>query len=211
MYTLYGSKGSGSAAVEVALEMCALPHRIVRAPTWEDDSARDELRSVNPMQQIPTLLLPDGTVMSESVAILMHLGIDVAAPGKLLPTDPSNRAQAIRGLVFIAANCYSAISVMDYPQRWTTEDDKESLEAIQLGTRRLLHHHWEIFADTFAKESFMNGDAPGALDILAAVVSKWGGSRAHLQEHRPAFFALLQRIGQHETVAPVFMRHWSAA
>ena len=28
------------------------------------------------------------------------------------------RAQALRGLVFIAANCYAAIGVIDYPERW---------------------------------------------------------------------------------------------
>ena len=211
MYTLYGTRGSGSAAIEAALEACALPHRIVRASSWEDDSARDELRSVNPMQQIPTLVLPDGSVMSESAAILIHLGVDVAAPGKLLPQDASARAQAIRGLVFIAANCYSAISVMDYPQRWTTEEDKESLDAIRLGTRRQLHRHWEVFADTFTGSPFLNGAGPGALDLLAAVVSKWSGTRAHVREHRPAFFALLQRIDQHASVAPVFARHWDAA
>jgi GST-like protein len=44
MYTLYGTKGSGSAAVEMALEMCGLPFRAVRASTWEPDSAQEELR-----------------------------------------------------------------------------------------------------------------------------------------------------------------------
>lgn len=208
MYTLYGSKGSGSAIVEIALEACGLPHRIVRASTWEDDSARDELRSVNPLQQIPTLVLPDGSVMSESAAILIHLATSVAPPGKLLPLDAAKRAQALRGLVFIPANCYSAITVIDYPERFTTAKDTASLDAIKAGTRQRLHLHWEIFADTFHGSPFLNGDAPGALDFAAVVVSKWSGTRAHLQERRPEFFALLQRIEQHESVAPVFARHW---
>lgn len=209
MYTLYGSRGSGSAAVEAALEACALPYKVVRASTWEDDSAQAELRRVNPLGQIPTLVLPDGSVLTESVAILLHLG-DIA-PGRLLPADPSARAQAVRGLVFIAANCYSAISVIDYPERWTTQEDKASHDAIRLGSRRQLHRHWEIFADTFAARPFLSGEAPGALDFLAAVVSRWSGTRAHVREHRPAFFELLQRIDSHELAAPVFRRHWDAA
>ena len=104
MYTLFGTKGSGSAAVEMALEYCGLPYRIVRASSWEADSAVDELRKANPLVQIPTLLLPGGGVMTESAAILLYLGLDVAAPGLLLPEDPAARAQAIRGLVFIPAN-----------------------------------------------------------------------------------------------------------
>ena len=44
--------------------------------------------------------------------------------------------------------------------------------------------------------------------MLAAVVSKWSGSRKHLQTARPAFSALLQRIDAQPQVAEVFARHW---
>lgn len=209
-YTLYGSRSSGSAAVEVALESCGLPYRMVRAATWEPDSALDELRTVNPMQQIPTLVLPDGGVMTESAAILLHLGFDVPVCRRLLPEDPMLRAQSIRGLVFIAANCYSAISIADYPERWTLSTDDKGREDLRQGARRQLHRHWEIFADTFTGSPYLSGAQPGALDFLAAVVSKWGGARAHLRENRPSFLKTLESIEAHELVAPVFKRHWDA-
>lgn len=210
MYTLFGTRGSGSAAVEVALEACGLPHRLVRAASWEPDSQVEELRKVNPLMQVPTLVLPGGSIMTESAAILLHLGLDAVPPGRLLPADPMARAQAIRGLVFIAANCYSAISISDYPQRWTLAADEASHDALRQGTRKQLHRHWEIFADTFPATPFLSGATPGALDFLAAVVSKWSGTRAHLREHRPQFAAALARIDAHESVAPVFHRHWDA-
>ncbi|MDB5871787.1 MAG: Glutathione S-transferase-like protein [Ramlibacter sp.] len=208
MYTLYGTKGSGSAAVEMALVACGLPHRIVRASRWEPDSALEELRKVNPLLQIPTLVLPGGGVMTESAAILLHLGLDVPAAKRLLPADAGARAQALRGLVFIPANCYSAITIIDYPERFTLATDEPSLEAVRLGTRKQLHRNWEIFADTFQGSPFFGGAEPGALDFLAAVVSRWGGTRAHVREHRPQFFELLQRIEAHDSIAPVFQRHW---
>lgn len=210
MYTLYGSRGSGSAAIEMALEVMGLPYRIVRAATWEPDSALDELHKVNPLGRIPTLVSPEGSVMTESAAILLHLGLDIARPGQLLPEDRAARAQAIRGLVYIPANCYSAITIIDYPERFTTEPGEQSLEAIRQGTRKQLHRNWEIFADTFVERPFLSGNAPGALDFLAGVVSKWSGTRAHLREHRPEFFELLKRIESHENLAPVFARHWEA-
>jgi len=211
MYTLYGSKGSGSAAVEMALHVCGIEYRTVRASTWEEDSAVEELRKVNPLQQVPTLVMPDGSVMTESAAILIHLALNSAPPGRLIPQDVAARAQALRGLVFIPANCYSAISINDYPERWTTDTDKAALEALRQGTRRRLHRHWEIFADTFSGSPFLSGPAPGALDFLAGVVTRWAGTRAHLQGHRPEFFALLQRIEAHESVAAIFRKHWDAA
>jgi len=157
--------------------------------------------------QIPTLVLPDVSVMTESAAILLHLGL-AAKPGVLLPADEAARAQSIRGLVYIPANCYSCITILDYPERFTTATDKESLDKVRAGTRERLHRHWDIFADTFKPSPYLNGETPGALDFLAAVVSKWAGARAHLQEQRPAFSQLLQRIESHPSAAPVFEAHW---
>jgi len=209
-YTLFGFKGAGSAAVEMALEAAALPYRLVNAASWEPSSALDELGAVNRLLQIPTLVLPDGGVMTESAAILLHLGLDAAPPGRLLPADAAARAQAIRGLVYIAANCYSAIGMIDYPQRWTGVADEAEQEAVKQGVRRQLHRHWEVFADTFRAEPFYSGKEPGALDFLAVVVSKWAGARAHLAQHRPAMAEALRRIESHDVVAPVFRRHWDA-
>lgn len=208
-HTLFGSQGSGSAAIEIALAMCALPYHAVRASTWEPDSARAELIAANPLGQIPTLVLPDGSVMTESAAILIHLGLSYPHSG-LLPADPSARAQVIRGLVFIAANCYAAISINDYPERWTTATSKPAQEKVRQGARAQLHKHWTIFADSFAATPFLSGPQPGALDLLAAVVSRWAGTRAHLQQHRPAFAAVLQRIDADARVAPIFHQHWPA-
>ena len=209
-FTLFGAKGSGSAAVEAALTLLAAPFRIVDAASWEPGPGRDELARVNPLTQIPTLVLPDGGVMTESAAILIHLGL--AYPDSpLLPADTARRAQALRGLVYIAANCYAAIGVIDYPERWCADADDAMRKRIQAGTRTRLHALWDTFADTFPAQPVLAGAQPGALDLLAAVVSKWSGSRQHLATARPAFAALLARIEADPRVAPVFARHWPAA
>jgi GST-like protein len=207
MYTLYGYKGSGSATTEMALRVAGFGYRVVSAASWDPASAIDDLRKVNPLVQIPTLVLPDGNVMTESGAILIFLGL-AARPGALLPADAAARAQAIRGLVYIPANCYSCIPIIDFPQRFTCARDDESLEKVRAGTRARLYKHWDIFADDFKAQPFLSGASPGALDFLAAVVSKWSGARAHLKEHRPEFIKLLERIESHPSVAAVFDEHW---
>jgi GST-like protein len=211
-YVLYGSRNSGSAAVEAALELVRAPYRIVDAATWNKTAAFEELKRVNPLHQIPTLVCPGGTVLSESAAILIHLGL--AHPrAKLLPANASQRAQAIRAMVFIAANCYAAIGVIDYPERWYGKGDKDADERLRKGARRRLHKLWCVFADTFAaekKSGFLFGAQFGAADLLAAVVSRWSGARKHLAKQRPAFHALLERIEKHAAVAPVIERHWGA-
>ena len=146
-------------------------------------------------------------MLTESAAILIHLGLACPA-SNLLPAVPSARAQAVRGLVYIAANCYAAIGVIDYPEHWCVQGDEAQLDSIRQGARRRLHECWTVFADQFGGQLVSTSEAPGALEFLAVVVSQWSGARAHLAEHRPALAATLQRIQSHPTVAPVWARHW---
>ena len=206
---LYGSQGSGSAAIEMALQRCGVPFDVKRASTWEADSAQQDLHQANPLGQIPTLLFDDGSVLTESAAILIHLGL--AYPhAQLLPADAAARAQSLRGLVYMAANCYAAIGILDYPERWYAGGGKAEHEPLLEGTRARLHACWSLFADQFQRDdsAFLAGPTPGALDLLAAVVSRWAGARGHLKEHRPALAALFDRVEQQPELSPVFKRHW---
>lgn len=208
MLTLYGSKGSGSAAIEAALTLLDAPWRQVDAARWNPSAGFDELvREVNPLGQIPTLRLDDGSVLTESAACLIHLGL-VHPESGLLPRDASRRARSMRGLVYLTANCYAAIGIVDYPERWVASDDAAVHRAVGAGARRRLHALWDIFDDQFPATPWLAGEALGALDLLAAVVSRWSGARAHLAESRPAFRALLDRIDADPRIAAVFARHW---
>lgn len=207
MLTLYGASGSGAAAVEAALIIAGLPYRTVEVATWLKDSPLEALHAVNPLGQIPTLQFDDGTVLTESAAILLHLGL-VHPQSGLLPVDPAGRAQAIRGLVYIAANCYAAIGVIDYPERWCMGCDEATAKRIRAGTRTRLHALWTAFADTFTPHPYLSGPQPGSLDLLAAVVSRWSGARAHLAAHRPALHECLQRIDTDPRLTALFERHF---
>ena len=202
MLTLYGAKGSGSAAIEAALAIAGLSFRPVEAASWHPGPGLEELKRVNPLAQIPTLVLDDGTVMTESAAMLIWLGLRHPKSG-LLPAEP---AQALRGLVFIAANCYAAIGVIDYPERFCVDCDKASAERIRAGAITRLHMYWNMFADQFG--ALLTPAKPAALDLLAATVSRWSGARAHVKEHRPAFHAMLERIEGEPRIAAIFQRHW---
>jgi GST-like protein len=126
----------------------------------------------------------------------------------LLPQAIEKRAQVIRGLVYIAANCYSAIGIIDFPDRYCTDTDEPLRDRIRAGTRARLHEMWDTFADVFPATPFLTGDRLGALDLLAAVVSRWSGARKHLVQSRPTFHALLAKIEADPIVERVFARHW---
>ncbi len=210
-HVLFGTRGSGSAVAELGLTKAGVRYDVKRASRWESDSAFDELLKINPLGQIPTLVLPGGAVLTESAAILIHLGLEHPASG-LLPPGAMERAQALRGLVYVAANCYSMITVADYPERFIDGGDEAAQEsarkAVRTAARRQLHAAWDHFADQFVASPFLGGAEPGALDMMAVVVSRWSGTRAHLKASRPAFSKLLAAIESHASVTPVLERHF---
>jgi GST-like protein len=207
MPTLYGTQGSGSAAVEAVLAIAGIEARLVDAASWQESRGLDELKRINPLAQIPTLVLEDGSVLSESAAILIHLGL-VHPESGLLATDPRERAQQVRGLVYIAANCYAGIGILDYPDRWYPDPDDTVKKAMQTRGRARLHELWQTFADQFPARPWLSGERIGALDVLAATVSKWSGARQALAISRPQFSELLARIDAEPRVAAVWARHW---
>jgi GST-like protein len=209
-WVLYGAPSSGSAVVECALVRCGLPYRVKAAVPWAaKPRGMKALTAVNPLAQIPTLVAPDGRVLTESAAILIALGLAFRG-SRLLPAREPARALHLRALLFVAANCYPAIGVIDYPGRWTTATDEASLDAVRAGTRARLHRLWELYADQFvpaARMPFFGGERPAAADLFAAVVSRWSGARAHLASARPAFHAQMQAVQDDPATRDVFRRH----
>lgn len=204
MYTLYGIDESGSCMIEIALQRCAVPWRRVDAASWAVGEGSDELARINPLKQVPTLVTPDGQVLTESTAILIHLGLEFPDSDLLA----GSRAQIIRGMVYIAANCYSAIGIIDYPQRWLGNVNETVQAQLVTGTRRYLHQAWVVFADQFAEQLFAPSGAPNALGLMAAAVSRWDEAREVLSGLAPGFAQTLAQVDTDPLVAPVFARHW---
>jgi|SRR5580658_829678 hypothetical protein len=70
MYTLYARAGWGSALIETQLAWYGLPYRLEGiGDLFKEEAAGEKLRPVNPLMQLPTLVLPDGQIMTESAAI----------------------------------------------------------------------------------------------------------------------------------------------
>ena len=70
---LFGEPGWGSAIVEAQLNWYGLAYDFERVgDLFTSAEGRQRLSAVNPLAQIPTLVLSDGTVLTESAAITLH-------------------------------------------------------------------------------------------------------------------------------------------
>ena len=120
MYRLFARPGWGSALVETQLAWYCLPYEIEDLDDlFKSTTARERLRLVNPLAQVPTLLLPDGQVLTESAAITLHLA-DATQSADLVPgPGETARPAFLRWLVFLVANVYPTFTYADDPARCT--------------------------------------------------------------------------------------------
>ena len=68
--TIYGGLATGSVPVEAALTLLDIRYDLIEG---EGADRYDIASGVNPLRQIPTLVLPGGEVMTESAAMLIWL------------------------------------------------------------------------------------------------------------------------------------------
>ena len=117
-YKLYGRLGAGSLAPQIVLEEVGAPYELI----WVGAAAGEieALRRVHPAARIPLLILPDGTAVSESAAILIHLATAYPA-AHLAPTaGTAANARFLQWMVFLSANVYEAARRFFHPQRFAS-------------------------------------------------------------------------------------------
>jgi hypothetical protein len=65
-YIVYGSPGSGLVPVEAALMLIGAPYEVIGETVLRDVARNPAVFKVNPLGQVPVLVLPGGEVMTES-------------------------------------------------------------------------------------------------------------------------------------------------
>src|SRR5215813_350416 len=106
MYTLIAHPGWGSSIVEAMLELARLPYKVEDLDPLKSAADRERLRALNPLVQIPTLRMPDGSIMTESAAIALHIADHAPASNLVPPAGDPSRDAFLRWLVFLVANIY---------------------------------------------------------------------------------------------------------
>lgn len=205
-YKLFGRAGWGSAIVEAQLAWYGLP--FVFEPVgdlFKEPDARARLEKVNPLAQVPTLVLPDGTIMSESAAITLLLA-DATGKDTLVPAAGApERAAFLRWLVFIVANIYPTFTYADDPARFV------SLSAARDPFRAATDAHaqklWRQLDGQAAGPWFL-GERFSALDIYLEVMTRWRPKRGWFELEAPKLFAIARRADKLPELAAVWRRNW---
>jgi GST-like protein len=207
-YKLWGRAGWGSSLVEAQLAWYGLPFTFEPVgDLFKDPDARSRLETVNPLAQVPTLILPDGSVMSESAAITLLLA-DITGQDSLVPKgDAPERAAFLRWLVFIVVNIYPTFTYADDPARFVSVN--AARDPFRAATDAYAQRLWRQ-VNSEAGAPYFLGERFSALDIYIAVMTRWRPKRGWFEIEAPRLFAIARHADQIPELRPVWTRNWPA-
>lgn len=190
--TLYFAPGACSLAALAALEETGADYEGVRLVLAEGDQRRPDFLAVNPRGRVP-VLIADGQVVTENIAILTAIAQRFPAAGLLPFDDPALLARAYELMSWFASGIHVAFATVFRWERFT--DDAGAAVALGAGGKR------SVLA-AFAELEQILGAAPGGwllgerfsvLDPYATVFWRWAPRLEIDPAAYPAFDAHARR------------------
>ena len=192
MLKIFGAVGSGSVPIEATLTLLGIPYEMIEAVTWEGEAARKLVEMVNPLRQVPAVVLSSGEVLTESAAILIHLA-DLHPQARLAPApgDP-RRAQYLRWMVYVSAAIYALVWIIDEPARIVVSKDQAPDVLDRLEDRRA--DCWRMMDEQITPGRYILGGELSVLDLYVAVISRFAPGRTRFYKSAPRMAEIVRRV-----------------
>lgn len=205
-YTLWRRPGWGSALVEAQLDWYGLPFAYETVgDLFKDPDAKARLQKVNPLAQVPTLVMPDGSVMSESAAITLLLA-DVTGSEQLVPGPGApERQKFLRWLVFLVANIYPTFTYADDPARFVAVN--AARDPFRAAADAYAQRLWRQVESEAGAPWFL-GERFSAIDIYLDVMTRWRPRRGWFEAETPKLFAIVRKTDQRPELKETWRRNY---
>lgn len=205
MYTLYARPGAGSAAVEALLALLAVPHDVKDVPKTESGAAPDWYLAINPRGEIPSLQMPDHSIMTESAAMMIHLADSHPDAGLAPAVGTAARAQYLRWMIYLAAAAYPTDLRLYYPDRYST--DAGHADAIKAKASADLLRDFDMLAQGMGDGPYILGRTMSAVDLYAAMLISWSDDMPALCARHPKLKTLYEATVKHPTIRKIWDRN----
>lgn len=191
--------------VELALAEIGADYKFVRTGLGKGAVESDAFLAVNPTGKLPALETPDGEILTESAAILLTLAERHPAAGLLPRGRGAKRAKAIRWTVFVAAEIYPMIEIVDYPERFAGKAAANTLKTRALSRIR---RRWLTVESAITGDPWLDPLGPSTADMAIANVSRWSTGKRWRKQNCLGVDAIAAAFSQRDSTRNVWRRHF---
>jgi GST-like protein len=204
-HTLLGAVGCGSAIVEAMLALSGIPCHLEMIDQQHEGPTKERLRSLNPLLQVPTLLLPDGSVMTESAAMVLHAADLAPATGLVPAAGDALRPSFLRWLVYLVASLYPTFTYGDDPSRYVSSE--EAKKELRDSTDEQRKGMWRQVEPAVVGPWFL-GETLTAIDLYLWAMVRWRPRRAWFEAETPKIAAIAAALDKDPRMAGVKARNF---
>jgi glutathione S-transferase len=137
-YKLYGRANAGSLAPQIVLEEIGAPYELIRVGRTAAEI--EAYRRVNPTGKVPALVLPDGTPVFESAAIVIHLTNTHPAADLAPMAGTTPHARFLQWMLFLSSNVYESVLRIYYPERYSTAGEAAAADVKERAVTDYVRH-----------------------------------------------------------------------
>lgn len=204
--TVYGNRDSGSVIVEMAFELAGIPYTVKEIAYEKPGPTRDALFDVNPLGQLPAVVLEDGTIMTETLAILMAIDDMNPAIGLVPKAGEPERNRFLRWAVYLVAAVYPTYTYGDEPDRWVYNEAAAGKNLRQTTDKRREGLYQVLEAEAHPDGPFFFGPRFTAIDLYLAVMIGWRPGKEWFEWKAPRLLRAALAVRSKPELANAFGR-----
>jgi glutathione S-transferase len=194
----YGVPEGCSFGSIVALEWSGLPYRLCRVEMPEAVSGADYAR-INTVGETPSLLLEDGRAISESMAILHHIGARAIGNGLGFAQGSEDFDGLNQMLAFLNTSFFKAFGPLWYAfEHPLAPEEKQALMAYGIAGVEKAHHTLERL---LGGREWLLGKGPSLADAYFVGIARWNDFHKVVDRRQfPGLHRLYERMQQEPAV-----------
>lgn len=200
-----GCQGCGSTMAEIFLHMAGIAYDREEVNYEKPSSERDKLLSLNPLGQVPTLVMPDGSILTETLAIAHYVDRLHPELGLIPKSDPAF-LKFQRWSIFLVTSIYPTFTYGDHPEKWVK--DEKAAPSLRQSTDREREKHWRML-EAEAEGPYFLGEKFSAIDIYLAVMTNWRPRNDWFTEHCPKIHRIAQKTRQLPKIKEIYSKNFS--
>ncbi len=188
---LFFAPGACSFVPHAMLEIAGVNFEPAMVKLHKGEQRTADYLALNPRGQVP-VLVDDGVVITQIVAILLHL--DAKLPqAHILPASGMARTHALSVLAWMNNTVHPTFTHFFMPQKFSDDEAaQKAMRAFAVPRYRECLQEIEGLATNAAP--WIMGEHPGALDAYALTLLRWGGYAGIDPASLPATWDLAQRF-----------------
>lgn len=189
---LFYSPGACSLSPHIVLRETAQDFTLEKVDLAKKTTASGtDYLAINPKGQVPALLLDDGNLLTEGVAIVLYLADKAPNSNLIAPVGDLSRYQTITWLAYITSELHKSFSPLFHPK--TPEEYKTIL-------REKLETQFKYLDEALKQDKYLQGDHFTVADAYLFTILRWGFAMKFDMSKYKHLIAYFDRIAKRPAV-----------